>query len=51
MKRPLFIFSIYLLAYIGLITLFRSVVDDHKIEITTTAQAEEVRIAESESTK
>lgn len=48
MKRPLYVFSIYLIVYMGLMALFRPVVDEVNIERTAIAQAEAVQTAGSD---
>jgi hypothetical protein len=48
MKRPLFIFSIYLMVFMSVVALTSTINSDGKNVTTTVAQANGVQIAESE---
>jgi hypothetical protein len=48
MKRPLFIFSIYLMIFMSVAALTSTINRDGNIDTTTVAQANGVQIAESE---
>jgi hypothetical protein len=46
MKRPLVIFSIYLMVFMGMVALTAPATEDSNIATTTVAQADKVQIIE-----